>query len=308
MQNTKISIILVSYNTKDLTNQAIHSIYEKTKNINFEIIVIDNNSHDETVCDIKKNFKEVILIENPVNSGFGVANNIASEIAQGEYLFFLNTDTILLNNAIKILSDFLDLNPNIGAAAGNLYNLDLHPATSINRVFPGILNEIDLFFFNLLSKVFFQKNVLFNHSNSAIVFKGNLSGADLMIRKDLFDAIGKFDNDFFMYYEETELLHRVCEKGYFVASIPEAMIIHLEGASENKMENSYKRSFKSKWIYLRKVKNKYIRLIHLIFQLTAFQRIILFSIFKNSNKVNDWKMIKKIENESFKQIVAANEK
>ena len=91
MNKPKISIILVSYNTKELTIQTINSIYEKTTDIDFEIIVVDNNSHDGTVSKIKETFQDrVIVVENPNNSGFGIGNNIGSEIAQGEYLFFLN--------------------------------------------------------------------------------------------------------------------------------------------------------------------------------------------------------------------------
>ena len=300
----KISIILVNYNTKELTLQTIRSIYEMTKEIEFEIIVVDNNSHDGSIMAIKENFKNVIVIENPLNSGFGIANNIGSEVALGEYLFFLNTDTILLNNAVKILADFLDENQNIGAVGGNLYTKDLNPATSINRIFPGILSELDTFLFNIPSKIIFNKSVFFNYSDLPIVFKGNISGADLMIRKELFEKVGKFDKDFFMYYEETELLYRVCKQRYALTSLPDAKIIHLEGASEERKEISHKRSFDSKWKYFIKTnKTKWIFLIHVIFQLTAIQRIFLFKIFGNITKENYWKKLKKVESESYKERV-----
>ncbi len=303
MNKPKISIILVSYNTKELTIQTINSIYEKTTDIDFEIIVVDNNSHDNTVLDIKKTFQDnVIVIENPNNSGFGIGNNIGSEVAKGDYLFFLNTDTILLNNAVKILSDYLDTNETIGAVGGNLYTKDLKPAASINRFFPGVMSELDSFFFNFPSKIYCRKNVFFNYSESPIVFKGNISGADLMIRKELFEKIGKFDKDFFMYYEETEMLHRVCAKGYTLASLPDVKIIHLEGASEDRKEISHRRSFDSKWKYFSKVKKiRWIFLIHFLFQLTAFQRILLFSVFGNRAKADYWKTLKKVENESYKK-------
>jgi len=308
MNKPKISIILVSYNTKELTVQTINSIYEKTTDIDFEIIVVDNNSHDGTVSKIKETFQDrVIVVENPNNSGFGIGNNIGSEIAQGKYLFFLNTDTILLNNSVKILSDYLDTNETIGAVGGNLYTKDLKPATSINRFFPRVMSELDSFFFNIPSKIYFRKNVFFNYSKSPIVFKGNISGADLMIRKELFEEVGKFDKDFFMYYEETKMLHRVCAKGYTLASLPDVKIIHLEGASEDRKEISHRRSFDSKWKYFIKVKKtKWIFLIHFIFQFTAFQRIILFSVFGNRAKADYWKTLKKVENESYKERLRSN--
>ncbi len=258
--------------------------------------------------DIKKTFQDnVIVIENPNNSGFGIGNNIGSEVAKGDYLFFLNTDTILLNNAVKILSDYLDTNETIGAVGGNLYTKDLKPAASINRFFPGVMSELDSFFFNFPSKIYCRKNVFFNYSESPIVFKGNISGADLMIRKELFEKIGKFDKDFFMYYEETEMLHRVCIKGYTLASLPDAKIIHLEGASEDRKEISHRRSFDSKWKYFSKVKkSKWIFLIHFIFQLTAFQRIFLFSVFGNRAKADYWKTLKKVEKESYEERWSSN--
>lgn len=305
--NIKISIILVSYNTKKLTIQTIKSIYEKTIGVGFEVIVVDNNSNDGSVLSIRENFKDVIVIENSLNLGFGIANNIGFEIAQGEYLFFLNTDIVLLNNTVKILSDYLDENKKIGAVGGNLFSKNLSPATSINRLFPGILSELDTFFFNIPSKAYFRKNVFFNYLTVPIVFKGNISGAALMIKKELFEKIGKFDRDFFMYYEETEMLYRVIKEGYQLASIPKAKIIHLEGASEDRKEISHRRSFDSKWLYLNKVKKtKCIYLIHIIFQLTALQRIFLFCIFQKKEKLNYWKIIKKIENESFKERTKLN--
>lgn len=100
-----VSVIIVNYNTKELTKNCLASIFEKTKNIDFEVIVSDNGSTDGSIEMIKSDFPQVVLIENNVNLGFGKANNIAAKIAKGKYLLFLNSDTILLNNAVKEFFD-----------------------------------------------------------------------------------------------------------------------------------------------------------------------------------------------------------
>lgn len=301
-----VSIIIVSYNTKKLTLETLNSVYEKTTNLKYEAIVVDNNSQDDTVTEIKKHYPSVQVIENSSNLGFGAANNIGSKVAKGKYLFFLNSDTILINNAIKKLFNFLENNANIGAVGGNLYFKDATPTTSMNRLFPGVLSEIDNFFFNLPSNLYFKKNVFFNYSNKPLIFKGNISGADLMINKKLFEEINGFDKDFFMYYEETELLYRICKKNYKVALIPDAKIIHLEGASENKKDISHRRSFNSKWKYLKKTnKSRLIPLIHFLFQITAFQRKFLFFILGRKNKVRYWNTIQKIESISYKEMLSS---
>lgn len=134
----KVSVILVSYNTRELTINAIRSVYEKTQNVTFEIILVDNDSHDNTVERVEEIFPSVICIKNKENYGFGYANNIGAKIAKGEYIFLLNTDTILINNAIKILADYLDVHSvdnNVVAVCGNLYDENHNPATSYSRLF-----------------------------------------------------------------------------------------------------------------------------------------------------------------------------
>ena len=101
-----VSVIIVNYNTKELTRNCLKSVFEKTKGVNFEVIVSDNGSTDGSIEMIKSEFPEVILIENNANLGFGAANNRALKIARGKYVFYLNSDTLLLNNAVKIFFDY----------------------------------------------------------------------------------------------------------------------------------------------------------------------------------------------------------
>src|SRR5574344_737129 len=120
-----VSIIIVNYNTKELTRNCLTSIYEKTKDVNFEVFVRDNNSKDGSISMIKKEFPSVILLENNANIGFGAANNRALKQAKGKYVFYLNSDTVLLNNAVKLFFDYFENakdKENIGALGCNLVN------------------------------------------------------------------------------------------------------------------------------------------------------------------------------------------
>ncbi len=121
----QVSIIIVNYNTKELIKNCINSIYENTKDIDFEIIVSDNGSTDGSVEMLKNDFPNVILIENNANLGFGKANNNGLKVAKGEYIFYLNSDTVLLNNAVKMFYDYWEQNlqkDKIGALGANLLN------------------------------------------------------------------------------------------------------------------------------------------------------------------------------------------
>ncbi|ABN62367.1 glycosyltransferase family 2 protein [Shewanella baltica] len=298
----KVSVILVSYNTRELTLNAIKSIHEKTKNILYEIILVDNDSCDNTLEQVEKEFQDVICIRNDKNYGFGYANNIGAKKAKGEYIFLLNTDTVLINNAIKILSDYLDtyaVKDNIVAVCGNLYDQCNNPTTSYSKLFPSIALEINTLFFNFMHHLK-SKNFHFNFSNKPIQFKGSLSGADSMLVKRHFDSVNGFDQDFFLYYEETDLFYRLIAKGLLVASVPQAKIVHLEGASEQLKEKTLIRSFTSKYLYLKKHKPNYIHAFyHYIYQATLFSRIILFRVLGNNEKLQYWKLLEKIENQVY---------
>ena len=124
-----VSVIIVNYKTVPLILDCLESLRAKTKGITYEVIVVDNNSGDDFQERILERFPEVQCLPLPENVGFGRANNEGLKIAKGRNIFFLNPDTLLLNNAIKILSDYLDGHPQVGACGGNLYDAEMknHP-------------------------------------------------------------------------------------------------------------------------------------------------------------------------------------
>lgn len=236
-----VSVIIVSYNTKKLITDCISSVIEKTKDIDYEIIVVDNNSTDNSVEEIKNKFPNVIVIENKENIGFGLANNEGFKKASGRYLFCLNPDTVLINNAVKILSDFMDKNNDCAACGGNLYDEKLNPVHSFGYGD----NTHTLLFRRTLMKLFwlgeylkikrYEKSI----DRTKIQQVNHITGADLMLRKSVIDKLGGFSDKFFMYFEETELEARLKRAGYKIYFVPESKIIHLEGKTKNEKSHSY---------------------------------------------------------------------
>ncbi len=235
----KVSIIIVNYNTLELTLNCINSIYNKTIGVSFEIILIDNASTDgsKKVFEMDRRIKYIYSYEN---LGFGGGNNLGAQSAKGKYLFFLNPDTTLINNAIHVLVDFMESNPVACACGGNLYDANGNPAHSFRRYLPGLRWELNLLFNGLLDKIFYGNNTTFNHTDH-IMKVGYITGADLMISKSIFLKNHGFSRDFFMYYEETDLCYRVTSNNKNIYSVPMAKIIHLEGKSFSSERKKHRR-------------------------------------------------------------------
>lgn len=229
-----VSIIIVNYNTKELLANCINSIYKNTSNVNFEIVIVDNASTDGSQEFIKKNFSDVLLIESDENLGFGKANNLGAKSASGDFLFLLNSDTILLNNAIFLFLDFYNKNKflNIGCLGGLLVDQNgnsIHSSESFplkRRIFFDIINN----YFRGLFRSPFKRETL-EFENKCYFEVDYITGADLFISKELFFKVEGFDPRFFMYYEETDLQKKVSRLGLKRFIIKEPKIIHLEGAS-----------------------------------------------------------------------------
>lgn len=221
-----VSIIIVNYHSLRLVRNCISSIIERTTLQNYEIIVVDNNSED--IHELQSLADNIKLLQLGENLGFGKANNKGVDVSSGEYLFFLNPDTYLINDAVSILYEAMVNNKKIGICGGNLYDANERPIHSFN--------DISLSF-SFINKLMTTSPQNFRHigrqhnltTNQKEV--GYITGADLMIKREVFNDCGQFPKNIFMYYEDVYLCYRVKCKGLKIMSIPNAKIVHLEGQS-----------------------------------------------------------------------------
>ena len=285
-----VSIIYVNYKTSDLILNSIKSVKEKTKGIFYELIVVDNDSQDNSLELIKNRYPEVICIQSGENLGFGKANNLGLEKAKGDFVFFLNPDTLLKNDAISILYNFLVRNPNVGACGGNLFDEKNNPTTSFGRVYPSFCRGILSIFYIPPLFVRYPKSIFFNYEKNPINV-AFIIGADLMIRRSVISSVGGFEPEFFMNYEETELCKRIRGSGFDIYSIPSAEIIHLEGRASYIKQSRLFFLYEGQYIYFRKVYGyKGALLIFYISQLKNYIRIFQFFMLYNKKKRLYWKM------------------
>lgn len=316
--NKQVSIIIVNYNTKELTKNAIQSVFDKTENIDYEIIVIDNASQDGSVEDLKNTFQEKIkIIESKENLGFGRANNLGIKQAQGKYVFLLNSDTELINNAIKIFYDYMEQNENVGVCGGNLYNKNNEPTTSYCMYRNTITSYLYWRFIQICSKFFAIFNgkkfyCNFNYSNK-VKEVGYITGADMFIRKSVLEKSGLFDESIFMYSEDIDLNFRIREQGYKIKSIPQAKIYHIENASfkvdtdENILRNyrirkysDYKFYFQTfgKLTYFIYLETQISNIIRIVIN-TLLPKFILKKIYLVVKPTNVYKQMYKIDKEEY---------
>lgn len=278
-----VSIILVNYKTKDLTVNCIKSIYEKTKDLIFEIFVVDNNSQDGSIEAIEKEFPNINIIKNQINAGFGAANNLAIKQAKGKYILCLNTDTLLINNAIKIMYDFMEKkeNQNVAVCGGALYNGNNEPC-----ICGGNLPSINDIIWKVGLRNIFKKQykryciglTCDDYNNEESI--GYITGADICFRKSVLDEVGIFDEKFFMYFEETDLCKRIKDKGYDIKLVKDAKIIHLEGQSNKNTLQKKEISKRSEFYYFRKHHPNQIWLVKILYVILYF---IDWIILKNND-------------------------
>lgn len=233
MQEIEVSIIFVNYKTSHLLNGILASIKEKSDFFSYEIIIVDNSCDPEEWEKLQA-FKDVAtLVDAEANLGFGKANNLGAKIAKGKYLYFLNTDTLLMNNAIYELKKFLDEHPKVSIVGSNLYSKDGKPNSSFIANEMNLKNEKKLNSLGMvLKRKMTGKRSDFNYRNCPTKVNGYVCGASLMMRSADFKLLGGFDKDIFMYAEETLLCYRTIHDLHKeIYNVPSSKIIHFEGES-----------------------------------------------------------------------------
>lgn len=274
-----VSIIIVSYNVCDLICKCIQSIYDKVKDLTYEVIVVDNASSDDTVCSIRKNYPTVKLIDSPENLGFGRANNLGAGVATGKYLFFLNPDTELINDAVSILYAFMERHLNVAMCGANLYTPDLQSNVSYKMNLPQFMDAIAY-----VGNISLRRNKdVFNHSSEpkSVVF---VAGADMFIRHTVFEKIGRFDERFFMYFEEAIFSRKIMNLQLELYSVPTARIIHYEGASSKKKSSMIYLYFDSFLKYYKEYYPFGFKMIAFLYKMKISMAILMFYLLGNQNK------------------------
>lgn len=279
-----VSIIIVNYNACQMIIDCINSIFKYTEGVSFEIIVIDNASTDNS-RKYFQNEKRIVYKYLSENVGFGRANNEGYKISKGKYIFCLNPDTILINNAVKILSDYLDLNSRVGVCGGNLYQVGMMPSLSYRRVFPSIFFEFSSLLMHIPEYFFFGKNSRHNYTSKPLPVS-YITGADLMIRKELIEQYGFYHPSFFMYYEDTELCFRLKKNGVNIVSVPQAKIFHLEGKTFNNLERKARLTFQGRDLFYQLCYNPiYSFFSDIIYGIAIICRLLVLNFKKQSNIV-----------------------
>lgn len=232
-----VSVIIVNWNTCKVTCDCLRSIYAQTATSKSEVIVIDNASIDESVRMIKEKFLQVTLIENSENKGFAAANNQGIRIAQGRYILLLNSDTIVLDNAIGQVVSFADLHPESAVVGCKVLN----PDGTLQRtcfMFPSLLNMLlsSTYLYKLFPRSkFFGREQMTWWDRDDVREVDVVTGCFMLVRREAIEQIGLMDERFFMYGEETDWCYRFRQAGWKAVFTPAAEIIHLGGQSSKQM-------------------------------------------------------------------------
>lgn len=229
----KASVIIVSYNTRELTGHCLDALYSNGLGRDMEVFVVDNDSRDGSPDMVRERFGNARLIANSVNAGFAAANNQAYAQSSGDYVFLLNPDARMRPGSMQACVDFMERTPDCGLCGGRIINPSggLEPSA---RRFP-----------TALSKFFMLSGLSARHPSSRLFGSGDFLNADLdipqevdwvpgtftCIRRAMLDRIGFFDERFYLYYEETDLCLRAKRAGWKVFYLPGASVVHEGGAS-----------------------------------------------------------------------------
>ena len=233
-----ISILIVSFNTKDVLRECLESVQMSSRGLHVETIVVDNHSKDNSVQMVREEFPWVHVIESNENLGFGRANNLAFEAAHGRYIVLLNSDAFLQENTLSLSLEKMQANPTVGLASGRLVGRDgvLQPSA---RMFPSPMRQL-LVISGLADK--FPKSRFFGQADRTWADPMQAAevdwvpGAYSIIPARILHEHGFFDPRFFLYYEEVDLCLRIQNAGFKIMYWPEICVVHVGGESSRQIK------------------------------------------------------------------------
>ena len=251
-----LSVVVVSFNGRDYLRRCLASLLEHTKGVSCEVIVVDNASWDGSAQIVEAEFPQVALIRLPGNIGFAAGCNRGIERAAGEFVLLLNPDTQLAEDAFSPMVAYCRQNPSVGILGPKLLNSDGSLQLSCRR-FPSHLTSL----FNRRSFVtrlfpgnpFSRRYLMTDWAHDRIERVDWLSGACMMLRREMVERIGGMDESYFMYIEDVDLCYRAHQAGYEVVYFPQVAVTHHIGRSTETMPNrSIVQWHRSMWRYYRK--------------------------------------------------------
>lgn len=259
MDATDLSVIILTYNTRELTRACVQSVLADaaTSGLNIEVIVVDNGSSDGTAhalrqaCAAAPLPARVQVIENADNLGFARGNNVGLAAAQGRYRLLLNSDTVVVPGALTALVHFMDAHPDAGACGPMLLNPDgtLQPSGRPLPTLRSLFVDMTRLYRLTRRDMFAQRG----RDYTRVAKVGELSGAALMIRREVYERVGGFDPNLFAYYEDVDLCKRIGDAGYAIYYVPQAQITHLwKRSSQALPEVTYRAGISSARYYFRK--------------------------------------------------------
>lgn len=237
----ELSIICVNWNSADYLRDCIASVYEHTRDIAFEIIVVDNASTQEGVDALKEQFPEVTIIKSAKNLGFAGANNLGFRHSTGAYVLLLNPDTKLISPAINVMLGHMKTLAEAGIVGCRLLNTDLSVQLTAIQKFPTILNQVlDLEYLQVRWPhcSLWEIAPLFSRDVKLVKVEV-ISGACMLLRRQVFEQVGMFSEDYFMYAEDIDLNYKVKRAGFTNYYVGEATMIHHGGKSSSRQDVSY---------------------------------------------------------------------
>lgn len=258
-----LSILIINYKTYKLTHQTIQSVINTVENIDYEVIVVDNNSEDGSLEQLTYDFKDlsnIKFIHNPANDGFAKANNIAFKNSKGKYILLLNSDVIVDNGTINETLNYLETHKDVGAIGPHVRLPDGSLDKACRRSFP--TPSVSFYKMTGLSKIF-PNSPRFNQYNLSYMDEYGvypvdcLVGAYMLMPRCVYESTGGLDEDYFMYGEDIDLCYKIKQEGYKIIYYGKAMITHFKGASGKNRRLLYEFHNSMKIFYDKHYKDKY---------------------------------------------------
>ncbi|MEN1989105.1 glycosyltransferase family 2 protein [Paenibacillus hubeiensis] len=251
-----VSIIIVNYNTRQLTLDCLASVYASHTSYQYEIVVIDNASHDGSVEAIRTAYPQVRMIANRDNTGFAVANNQGMKVARGRYILLLNSDTVVQPDTLEVMIGFMDRHPEMGASGCKVILPDGSLDKACKRGFP--TPSASFYYAFGLSRLFpdrpkFNQYQLGHLSPDDEYPIDCLVGAFMLVRREVVEQVGGLDETFFMYGEDVDWCYRIKEAGWGIYYYPRTYIVHYKGASARRKPMKIVYEFhRAMWVFHRK--------------------------------------------------------